>query len=453
MSALEKALIHSKNIGIDECEIVHTNKKVTTIRITDSKVVEIKKNIDKSYGIRLIHKKRITSVQTTDENKIEQMIDDGFDASQKIKPSVFWKGLSNTTNQKKIQQIYDKRLDELDDSDAVEIAQNMINSSKDSKINTITGSVNIVSEDFKIANSNGLNLEDKGTYISGIINAESEHGTIPVSGIGHSCCRTLGNFSTDEIGEDAKFMCLKSINPKKIESGEYSIIFEPYSVGELSSFVISSNFNFKIFSEEKSCFSGKLGEQIATTKLNIMDHPHIPEGIGSKNSDDEGIKTKEKYFVKDGIFKSTFSNLFDAYKEGKDSSTGNAVRVGSPMGRSSEPITIAAPHNLKINSGDVSKEELIKDTKHGLLVGRLWYTYAVNPIRGDFSCTARSGIRIIKDGEIYAPGKSVRIIDNLPDMLKRISHIGDDQKRVIQWASSASIVPSVKVENIKVNSI
>ena len=453
MSALEKALTHSKNIGIDECEIVCNKKRITTIRITDSKIVEIKKNKEKSYGIRLIHKKRITSVQTTSENKIEKMIKEGFDSLQKIKPSLFWNGLPNTKSQKKIEQTYDKRLDELTDSDAVDIAQNMIDSAKNSKINTITGSLNIVSEDFKIANSNGLNLEDKGTYISGIINAESEHSAIPVSGIGHSCYRTLENFSASEIGEDAKLMCLKSINPKKIDSGKYSIIFEPYSVGELSSFVISSNFNFKTFSEEKSCFSGKLGEQIATTKLNIMDDPHMPDGIGSKNFDDEGVRTKEEYFVKDGIFQNTFSNLFDAYKEHKESSTGNAVRLGSPMGRSSEPITISAPHNLKINSGDASKEELIKDTKHGLLVGRLWYTYAVNPIRGDFSCTARSGIQIIKDGETYGPGKSVRIIDNLPSMLKRISQIGKDQKKVIQWASSASVVPSIKVEEIKVNSI
>ena len=47
MSALEKALIHSKNIGIDECEIVYTRKKITTIRITDSKIDEIKKILKK----------------------------------------------------------------------------------------------------------------------------------------------------------------------------------------------------------------------------------------------------------------------------------------------------------------------------------------------------------------------------------------------------------------------
>ncbi len=75
------------------------------------------------------------------------------------------------------------------------------------------------------------------------------------------------------------------------------------------------------------------------------------------------------------------------------------------MGRSSEPIPTSSLHNLRINPRDYSQEEMIKETKHGLLVGRLWYTYAINPIRGDFSCTVRSGIRIIENGKIIGPGK------------------------------------------------
>jgi PmbA protein len=96
---------------------------------------------------------------------------------------------------------------------------------------------------------------------------------------------------------------------------------------------------------------------------------------------------------------------------------------------------------------------MIKETKQGGLVGRLGDTYAVNPIKGDFSCTARSGIRIIKNGEILCPGKSVRIIHSLPTMMKNISAIGNNQRNVIQWASLPSIAPSIKAENIAVNSI
>jgi len=425
---------------------------IITVRITDSEIAEIKQNFDEDYGIRLIHDKKIVSIQTTNQQEIEAKIDSAFKTSSKLKARDFWKGLPYDVTLKQLDGTFDEKLEKISGEKAMDIAQNMINSSDNDKVNTITGSLNIVSENFEIVNSNGLNLNDKATYISGIINAESEYGTIPVSGIGYASGRTLSNFSAEQIGNDAKIMCIKSINPQKIYSDNYSIIFEPYSVGELLAFVVASNFNFKTFSEKKSCFSNNFEEQIAVEQLSLVDDPHISEGIGTKSVDDEGVKTQKRNLIEDGIFKNTFSNLFDSYKEGKQSS-GNASRSGSPMGRSSEPIPSSAPHNLKINPGDVSQEDMIKDTKHGLLVGRLWYTYAVNPIKGDFSCTARSGVRIIENGEIKGPGKSVRIIHNLPTMIKNISEIGNNPKNVIQWASLPSIVPSIKAENIMVNSI
>ena len=91
----------------------------------------------------------------------------------------------------------------------------------------------------------------KQPTFSGIINAESEQSTLPVSGIGHACGRTLSKFSAEQIGNDAKKMSINSINPKKINSDTYSIIFDPYSVGELLSFVIAANFNFKTLKEKK----------------------------------------------------------------------------------------------------------------------------------------------------------------------------------------------------------
>jgi PmbA protein len=452
LSALDKALNHSKNIGIDECEIVVLKKKIITVRITDSEIAEIKQNFDENYGIRLIHDKKIASIQTTNQEEIEEVIDSAFKTSSKLKSRDFWNGLPSDITPKRLEGTFDEKIEEISGTNVMDIAQNMINSANNKMVNTITGSLNIVSEKFELANSNGLYLNEKATYISGIINAESESGVLPVSGIGHTSGRTLSNFSAEQVGNDAKIMCIESINPQKIDSDKYSIIFEPYSVGELLAFVVAANFNFKTFSEKKSCFSNNFEEKIATEKLSLVDDPHIPEGIGTKSVDDEGVETQKRSLIDKGIFKNMFSNLFDSYKEGRQSS-GNASRAGSPMGRSSEPIPISAPHNLKINSGDISQEDMIKDTKHGLLVGRLWYTYAVNPIKGDFSCTARSGIRIIENGKIKGPGRSVRIIHNLPTMIKNISEIGNNQKNVIQWASLPSIVPSIKAENIMVNSI
>ena len=453
MSALEKAVIHSKKLGIDECEVVVVKKNIITVRITDSEIAEIKQNFDENYGIRLIHSKKIISIQTTNKEKIIDEITKGLKITYKLKPRKFWRGLPDKKKITQLEGTFDKKLKQVSGSDATDIAQNMINLSENKKIDTITGSLNIVYEDFELSNSNGLNFNNESTYISGIINAESEQSTLAVSGIGHACGRTLSKFYPEQIGLDAKNMCMNSINPQKINSDAYSIIFNPYSVGELLAFVVASNFNFKTFKEKKSCFSNNFKDKISVKEFNLIDNPHIPEGIGTKSIDDEGVKTKEIKLIEKGIFKNIFSNLYDSYKEGEEKSSGNAIRMGSPMGRSAEPITISAPHNLVVTPGNSSQEDMIKDTKHGLLVGRLWYTYAVNPIKGDFSCTARSGIQIIENGKIIGPGKSVRIVHNLPKMLNNISDIGKDQNRVMQWASLPSITPSIKVENISVNSI
>jgi predicted Zn-dependent protease len=130
---------------------------------------------------------------------------------------------------------------------------------------------------------------------------------------------------------------------------------------KLLAFVVANNFNFKTFSEKKSCFSNKCNEKISTEQFNLIDDPHIPEGIGTKPIDDEGIETKKNNIIEKGIFKNTYSDLFDGYKKNGES-TGNASRSGSPMGRSSEPIPISSPHNLKISQGRISQEDMIKES-------------------------------------------------------------------------------------------
>ena len=192
-----------------------------------------------------------------------------------MKSRDFWNGLPEKIETQQLEGVFDKKIKHISGSKATDIAQNMINSSENKKIDTITGSLNLVYENFELSNSNGLNFNNEATYVSGIINAESEQSNVPVSGIGHACGRTLSKFSSEQVGVDAKKMCINSINPKKINSDTYSIIFDPYSVGELLAFVIAANFNFKTFKEKKSCFSNSLKEKISIEGFNLTDNPHI----------------------------------------------------------------------------------------------------------------------------------------------------------------------------------
>ena len=450
MSACDRAIAHSKNLNIDECETVFVEKNIITIRITDSEIAEVKQNQEQNLGIRIIHENKIATGQTRKTDDVEELLKKIYDNSSSLKSRDFWKGLPKQTQlPNKIEGTFDSRLKSMTGETAIDLAQEMINSATDTKVTTISGSLNVVWESFQIQNSNDLSYSDEATYIAGMINADSEEGSIPVSGIGQASCRTLSEFTPEQVGRDAAKMCIESINPQKCEEKTYSVIFEPYSVGELLAFVFASNFSHKIFSEKKSCFSEKINQKVAVDNFTLVDDPHKPEGIASKAVDDEGVPTKKQSLIENGVFQATYCDLFDAYKQGVDS-TGNASRMASPMGRDADPMPISAPHNLRVQSGNQSQDEIIKDTKNGLLVGRLWYTYAVNPIKGDFSCTARSGIRIIKDGEIKNPGKSVRIVHNLPVMLENISAIANNERNVLQWSSLPSITPSLKADGIKV---
>jgi PmbA protein len=436
---------------IDECEAVTIHKKIITVRITDSEIAEIKQNREQSLAVRIIHEKKIMSGKTNNF-ETDNILDKVLQTKQYVKPKAFWKSLPHPSSFTKIEKTHDKKLDEISGIQTIEIADRMIQAAINQKVTRISGSLNIVSEEFKINNTNGLNCSEKSTYISAVINADSDHGTTPVSGVGAASSRTLSAFSPESVGNDASEMCINSINPQNCEPETYSIIFEPYAFGEMLAFVFSSNFNLRTYSEKRSCFAEKLGQKVAISRFSLIDDPHVPEGIGSKPFDDEGTPTKMNQLIESGIFTNTYSDSFYAFKENQQT-TGNASRMGSPMGRDAQPIPVPLPHNLRVKEGDLTKEKIIKETKKGLLVGRLWYTYAVNPERGDFSCTARSGIRIIENGVITKAGKPVRIVHNLPTLLQNITEIANDSKNVLQWSALPCITPSIKVDGIRVNPI
>ncbi len=187
MSACEKALSHAINLNIEECESVFSRRKIITVRITDSEIAEIKQNQEKTLGVRVINKKRISAAQTSNLEEISQIVDQALASSNLPKPKEYWDSLPHDFKKTvSVDKLYDKKLAEMTGSRAAEISQIMIDSALHQKISSITGSLNIVSEQIEIQNTNGLHCSDEATYISGTINADSKDGTLPVSGIGQA---------------------------------------------------------------------------------------------------------------------------------------------------------------------------------------------------------------------------------------------------------------------------
>jgi predicted Zn-dependent protease len=113
---------------------------------------------------------------------------------------------------------------------------------------------------------------------------------------------------------------------------------------------------------------------------------------------------------------------------------------------------------LLVDSADaVSLEELIRTVRHGLYVGRIWYTYPINGLRaGDFTCTVVGDSFIIRDGRLAAPLKAntVRINDNIIRVLESVAGITKDARGTIVWAADEVVyTPEIAVTGVHVDAI
>lgn len=421
----------------DESEAYLTDREVITIRIVNKRILEAKGVNEKSLAIRSIKDKQISIVNTSllDRKHIDKCLDNSIAVDKHEE----WKGFPTKRDIKPFNG-YDKALATLSIEDYTSIAEDIINTN----IDNLSGSIHLVRENISLANSNSLELHDKATYI--IANITAYQGSS--SGVGFNASRSLKHFDAKEAVEEAVSMAIRSVDAKRCDEDTYSIIFEPYAFGELLSFVFAYNFNGKMYRDKRSCLYNRLEEKVAVDNFTLYDDPRIEDGLGSKPFDDEGIETHTTKLIEDGIFKNIIYDLFYAYKDNTNS-TGNGLRLGYPIGRTAD-TPIPSLHNIVVEKGDYSNDEIVKDTRKGLLIGRLWYTYPVNPEQGDFSCTARSGIFLIEDGEMKHPCKMVRIINNLKHLMLNISAIGNERKQVLQWHSTPCMTPTVRVDNIRV---
>jgi PmbA protein len=101
--------------------------------------------------------------------------------------------------------------------------------------------------------------------------------------------------------------------------------------------------------------------------------------------------------------------------------------------------------------------ELVRRVKDGLYIGRIWYTYPINGLSaGDFTCTVVGDSYIIRDGRIAEPLRpnTVRINDNIGNVLNNVIGLSDDVKGTIVWAADEVVyAPEIAVRSVHLEAI
>ncbi|HEX4045115.1 MAG TPA: metalloprotease TldD [Gammaproteobacteria bacterium] len=168
-----------------------------------------------------------------------------------------------------------------------------------------------------------------------------------------------------------------------------------------------------------SIYSGRIGQQVASPLCTIVDDGTLNERRGSLNIDDEGIPTQQTVLIEKGILRGYMQDKRNARLMGTQS-TGNGRR------ESYSHLPIPRMTNTYMLPGESDPQEIIASVKKGL--------YAVNFGGGQVDITSgkfvfsTSEAYLIENGKIGAPVKGATLIGNGPDVLNKISMVGNDLK-------------------------
>lgn len=267
-----------------------------------------------------------------------------------------------------------------------------------------------------ILNTKGVDLYDRSNGAMVYLSVIVKDGEDTQTGISYKTFNDLSSLSYQEIAKEAVDRGLSMLGAKTIKSDNYPIIFENKTFANLLS-AFSSIFIADNVQKGLSLLKGKLGKEIGSPILTIVDDPFLENGFASRNFDDEGTSTRFKKIVDNGELKGYLYNWKTAKKEDVES-TGNASR-------SYKGAVSTSPTNLYLVEGDMSIWELMSYAENGLYINNLEGLHSgLNPVSGDFSLAA-SGYRIVY-GDRSEPVNQITIAGNLFEVFKDIEVIGND---------------------------
>ncbi len=222
----------------------------------------------------------------------------------------------------------------------------------------------------------------------------------------YSVARNANNLeAASAIGRKAAERALRRLEGRSLSTRQCPVLYSAEIASGLLSSFISAISGGNLY-RKASFLLDAIETQVFPDFVHIYEQPHLKGALGSSAYDSEGVATKNRDIVSEGILRSYVLGTYSARKLGLRS-TGNAGGV----------------RNLTIDSGDLDFQGMLKKLDTGLLVTELM-GQGVNILTGDYSRGA-AGFWV-ENGVIQYPVEEITIAGNLKDMLKNIVAVGND---------------------------
>jgi TldD protein len=221
------------------------------------------------------------------------------------------------------------------------------------------------------------------------------------------------------LAREAVRQALVNLEAIPAPAGPMTVVLGPGWPGILLHEAIGHGLEGDFNRKGTSAFAGRIGERVASEQCTIVDDGTLSRRRGSLNIDDEGTPTQCTTLIENGVLKGYLQDKLNARLTGT-ASTGNGRR------ESFAHITLPRMTNTYMRPGSMTPEEILASVKRGI--------YAVNFGGGQVDITSgkfvfsASEAYLVENGRIGAPIKGATLIGNGPDVLTRVSMVGNDLK-------------------------
>ena len=422
---IEKTLDCLMGHDIDAADLYFESSRAESWILEDSIVKEGTHSIDQGVGIRAISGDK-TGFAFSDEIVLPALTN-AANAARSIARSGGSNKLKAWTKQSS-PTLYDAAdpITALSSAEKIQLLKKLDRQArqKDHRVKQVLLSMSSLHSTILVAASDGTFSSDIRPLTRLNINIiVEENGRREKSGAGgggrFSCDYFLNEQITDAYIEEAVQQALTNLEAIPAPAGSMTVVLGHGWPGILLHEAIGHGLEGDFNRKQTSAFSGRIGERVAAPEITIVDDGTIQNRRGSLNIDDEGTPTKCTTLIENGILCNYMQDKHNAQLMGMQA-TGNGRRQSyahPPMPRMT---------NTYMLNGQILAEDIIKSVNKGIYATQFGGGQ-VDITSGKFVFSASQGY-LIENGKITRPLKGATIIGNGPDVLTRISMVGNDMQ-------------------------
>lgn len=287
----------------------------------------------------------------------------------------------------------------------------------------------------RVLNSEGVDLEFKQNYYSGYAYPLAKEGEASKMDGDSFFARSFEEINVTQVATEGVRRAVSRLGAQKLKTGNYPVVIDREQF-RMVMMMFLSYLSAKEVHEGKSLFAGRLNQQIASEKFNLVDDPFEAQGTSARPFDSEGAPSRKTVLFENGVLKNFLTNLEFAGKM-KLPHTAHASRSpASTMGIS--------PTNLVLAKGTKSLSELLM--KPGKVVHLTEFAGGLHAgfkeSTGDFSLPAEGFL--YENGQLLGPVDQFVVSGNILDLLRDIEELGNEYAK----PGSSLICPDVLVKSL-----